>query len=280
MSLITPLIGFGLRQVIGDYADGPVQVATAIEQLLPRPLPHPAQCPEPRPPPRLAALGVALAGDGFLDRVKVFFASGDDKGVRQQVQLFLDGNAVSFDGAPADFRRDCLDELQRLRKSGRLSTPEGAHTAIARQAAAFQRHADPQGLVEEARRAVNGVADALTETLPEPGPAAAHAHAGGSAVAGGGLLLFLPPRGRDQRRTGPRPLLRRPTATVGVAGEGVRRGGPSVSVAWRTIRCPFRAIRADRGGRSRKRIPSRSRRMGRCWTYRPSCSGRAARPAS
>jgi hypothetical protein len=45
------------------------------------------------------------------------------------VQLFLDGNAVSFDGTPADFRRDCLDELQRLRKSGRLSTPEGAHAA-------------------------------------------------------------------------------------------------------------------------------------------------------
>jgi hypothetical protein len=73
--------------------------------------------------------------------VKVFFASGDDKGVRQQVQLFLDGNAVSFDGTPADFRRECLDELQRLRKSGRLSTSDGAHAAIARQAAGFTRHA-------------------------------------------------------------------------------------------------------------------------------------------
>jgi tetratricopeptide (TPR) repeat protein len=166
MSPITQLVGFGLRQVIGDYADGAVQVAAVIEQrfrdhsrTLPKALDHAHHR-------AWQALGVALAGDGLLDRVKVFFASGDDKGVREQVQLFLDGNAVSFDGTPADFRRDCLDELQRLRKSGRLSTSEGAHAAIARQAAGFQRHADPQGLVEEARRAVNGVADALAENYP------------------------------------------------------------------------------------------------------------------
>jgi hypothetical protein len=166
MSPITQLVGFGLRQVIGDYADGPVQIAAAVEQrfrdhsrILPKALDHAHHR-------AWQALGVALAGDGLLDRVKVFFASGDDKGVREQVQLFLDGNAVSFDGTPADFRRDCLDELQRLRKSGRLSTSDGAHTAVARQAAGFQRHADPQGLVEEARRAVHGVADALAENYP------------------------------------------------------------------------------------------------------------------
>jgi hypothetical protein len=32
MSLITQLVSFGLRQVIGDYADGAVQVALVIEQ--------------------------------------------------------------------------------------------------------------------------------------------------------------------------------------------------------------------------------------------------------
>ena len=51
------------------------------------------------------ALGVALAGDGLLDRVKVFFASGDDKGVREQVQLFLKGNAVSSTGRPRSSAR-------------------------------------------------------------------------------------------------------------------------------------------------------------------------------
>jgi hypothetical protein len=69
--------------------------------------------------------------------------------LRQVIGAYADG---AFDGAPADFHRDCLDELKRLRKSGRLSTPEGAHAAVARQAAGFTRHADPQGLVEETRR--------------------------------------------------------------------------------------------------------------------------------
>jgi serine/threonine protein kinase len=166
MSPITQLVGFGLRQVIGDHADGAVQIVAVIEQRLrdhSRTLPKALDHAHHR---AWQALGVALAGDGLLDRVKVLFASGDDKGVREQVQLFLDGNAVSFDGTPADFRRDCLDELKRLRKSGRLSTPEGAHAAVARQAAGFTRHTDPQGLVEEARRAVNGVADALAENYP------------------------------------------------------------------------------------------------------------------
>jgi hypothetical protein len=42
------------------------------------------------------ALGVVLAGDGFLDRVKVFFSGPDEKGIREQVRSFLQGNAVSL----------------------------------------------------------------------------------------------------------------------------------------------------------------------------------------
>ena len=42
----------------------------------------------------------------------------------------------------------------------------GSPAEIARQAAGFRRHADPQGLIEEARRAVAGVADALAEGYP------------------------------------------------------------------------------------------------------------------
>jgi hypothetical protein len=83
MSPVTQLIGFGLRQVIGDYADGAVQVVALIEQrfrdhsrTLPKALDHAHHR-------AWQALGVALAGDGLLDRVKVFFATGDDKGVRQ-----------------------------------------------------------------------------------------------------------------------------------------------------------------------------------------------------
>src|SRR5450755_2224902 len=163
MSLLTQLAGFALRQVIGDSGDNVVQVVEIVEQrfrdhsrTLPRALEHAHKR-------AWQALGVALAGDGLLDRVKVFFASGDDKGVREQVQLFLKSNAVSFEGTVAEFRQDCLDELKRLRKSGLLSTQGETSAEIARQAAGFRRHADPQGLIEESRRAVAGVADALAE---------------------------------------------------------------------------------------------------------------------
>ena len=166
MSLIAQLVGFGLRQVIGDYADSAVQIASAVEQRFrdhSRTLPNALEHAHHR---AWRALGVALAGDGLLDRVKVVFASGDDKGVREQGRLFLNGNAVSFEGTPADFRRDCLDDLRRLRKSGRLSTQQESHQEIVRQAASFKRHAAPQGLVEEARRAVDGIADSLADSYP------------------------------------------------------------------------------------------------------------------
>ena len=166
MSLVTQLVGFGLRQVIGDSADDVVQVVGMIEQRFrdhSRTLPKALEQAHHR---AWQALGVALAGDGFLDRVKVFFASGDDKGVREQVQLFLKSNALSFYGTPAEFRQACLNELKRLRKSGLLSMQGASSAEIARQAAGFRRHADPQGLIEESRRAVAGVADALADGYP------------------------------------------------------------------------------------------------------------------
>ncbi len=126
MSLLTQLIGFGLRQVIGDSADTVTQVVEVVEQRFrdhSRTLPKALENAHQR---AWQALGVALAGDGLLDRIKVFFASGDDKGVREQVQLFLKSNAVSFDGTPDAFRQACLDELKRLRKSGLLSTSGGS----------------------------------------------------------------------------------------------------------------------------------------------------------
>ena len=169
MSLVTQLVGFGLRQVIGDSAGDIAGFVAAVEQRFrdhSRTLPKALEQAHNR---AWQALGVALAGDGLLDRVRVLFASGDDKGVREQVQLFLKSNVVSFDGTPAAFRQACLDELRRLRKSGLLSTQAGSPADIARiaqQAAGFRRHTDPQGLIEESRRAVAGIADALAESCP------------------------------------------------------------------------------------------------------------------
>src|SRR4051812_16391649 len=104
VSLVTQLVGFGLRQVLGDYASTPIQVAELVERHFrdhSRTLPGALERAHDR---AWEALGVALAGDGFLDRVKILFASGDDKGIREQVRLFLRDNAFPFDGNPEAFR--------------------------------------------------------------------------------------------------------------------------------------------------------------------------------
>ena len=180
MSIASQLIGFGLRQVIGDSADAVVQVAEVVEQGIPaaakvikvveqhfrdhsRTLPNALGRAHDR---AWQSIAIALAGDGFLDRVRVFFSSGDNKGVREQVQLFLRDNAFTFEGTPDDFRQSCLDELKRLRKSGLLSVQGMSPTEIAQKAAIFSRHADQQGLVEDARKAVAGVANAIAEGYP------------------------------------------------------------------------------------------------------------------
>jgi tRNA A-37 threonylcarbamoyl transferase component Bud32 len=163
MSLASKLVAFALRQVFDVPADAVVE---AVEQhfrdhsqSLPRAL-------ERAHERAWQALGVALAGDGLLDRIKVFFASGDDKGVREQVRLFLQGNALPLDRTPADFRQACLEELQRLRKGGLLSTRGLDAAGLARDTAGFTRHGDPSGMVAAAHQAVGQVADDLLPDYP------------------------------------------------------------------------------------------------------------------
>jgi len=168
MSLLTHLVGFGLRQVIGDAGgDAGACIVGVVEQRF---RDHSQSLPKAldRAHHRAwQALGIALAGDGLFDRVVGFFASGDDKGIREQVHVFLKSNAVSFNGTPAEFRQECLAELQHLRKSGLLTTQGGSVAVIARQADGFKRHTNPHELIEEARVAVNGVADALAVDYPK-----------------------------------------------------------------------------------------------------------------
>ncbi|MFO0930731.1 MAG: bifunctional serine/threonine-protein kinase/formylglycine-generating enzyme family protein [Gemmataceae bacterium] len=158
MSLLTPLAAYGIRQVLGD---GIEHVAAAVVDLFrdhSQTLPRAMQRAHER---AWKALEVALAGDGLVDRVKVFFASGDDKGVREQVQAFLRGAGGAFDGTPEQARKVCLDELKRLRRTKVLDQPGLAGDEIARAAGGVQRYADATGLVDGATRAVGQVADAL-----------------------------------------------------------------------------------------------------------------------
>src|SRR4051812_35421600 len=113
MSLVKKLVCFGLRQAFGVSVDKVVESVeqrfTDHAQTLPRAL--------ARANDRAwQALAIALAGNGFLDQLKVFFASGDDQGVREQVGRFL-GNGLSFKGLPDDFRKTCLTELRNARQA-------------------------------------------------------------------------------------------------------------------------------------------------------------------
>src|SRR5207244_3314964 len=112
------------------------------------------------------SLSIALAGDGILDRARLFFASSDDRGVREQVAVFLQSSARGFAETPADFRRACLAELKQARKAGVLSTENIPLAEVAERAAGFNRPGDPQQLVGEAERAAAGVADALAPHYP------------------------------------------------------------------------------------------------------------------
>jgi tRNA A-37 threonylcarbamoyl transferase component Bud32 len=163
MSLICPLAAFAVRQVLGD---GVEDVASAVADHFrdhSQTLPSAIRRAHDR---AWQSLGVALAGDRMLDRVKLMFASGDDKGVRDQVEAFLKSNATSFASTPADSRAACLDELKRLRKSGQLTAADMPAAELARLAAGMRRHADAPGLVEAANTVVGQVADALGGDYP------------------------------------------------------------------------------------------------------------------
>jgi len=169
MSLAGKLIGFGFRQVIGNVADDAARIAEIVEhhfsdhsQKLPKALARANNR-------AWQALSIALAGDGFLDKIKLFFASGDDKGIREQVRLFLQEKSIGYEGTSADFRSKCLVELNIARKKGLLATEQLSAADFARQVAHFQRYADPQPMIAGAEQVVVQIADELAGEFPNLG---------------------------------------------------------------------------------------------------------------
>jgi len=175
MSLVGKLIGFGFRQVIGAVAGDEAgelaaKVTAPVIQLVEQHFTDHSQT----LPKALAkandrawqALSIALAGDGFLDTIKVFFASSDDKGIREQVRLFLQDKTIAFEGTSADFRKKCLNELNQARKTGLLTYQNLSPNEVARQTADFQRYADPKGMVDGAGQMIGQIADELASAYP------------------------------------------------------------------------------------------------------------------
>src|ERR1035438_689029 len=139
MSLVAKLIGFGFRQALGAGAGQTAElVVGAVEkhftdhsQTLPKALAKANNR-------AWQSLSIALAGDGFLDKIKVFFASGDDRGIREQVRIFLQASDFRSLGdfgslTPAEFRNKCLTELKQAKKAGLLTAQNLSPADVAQQ---------------------------------------------------------------------------------------------------------------------------------------------------
>ncbi len=113
----TTLVCFGIRQVIGVD----VQMAEEVRQnsvIQSRSSTVFVSSPGHRERYVKVASVVALAGNGLMDKVKItFLASGDEKAFREQVNRFMSGKGVAFEGSTEQFRAACLTELNQARKT-------------------------------------------------------------------------------------------------------------------------------------------------------------------
>ena len=175
MSVVGKLIGFGLRQAIGAVAgDGAGEAANSVIQLVEQHFTDHSQSLSEalaRANDRTwRALSIALARDTLLDQIKRFFlASGDDKGIREQVRLFLLDKNIGYEDMPVDFRKKCLAELSQAKKAGLLSYQNLSLNDVARQTANFHRYANLKDLVDGAEQVMGQIANDLGAEFPNLG---------------------------------------------------------------------------------------------------------------
>jgi formylglycine-generating enzyme required for sulfatase activity/serine/threonine protein kinase len=206
MELMSPLYAYGLSQVFGESAletvnnildaVNPAQrvlgsLAAAIRQrftdhsqTLPRAL---ARANEQA----WQAIAVALAGDGWVDAVRIFFtASGDQKGLRDEVRRLLENQPPPFGSTPQAFRKTCLAELTQARKEGLLSLAPNPRD-IADRSADFRRYEAPNELFAAAVRAVDQTADGLAERCPNLAQVLRQRPANGPPLLAGAFAWFF-----------------------------------------------------------------------------------------
>jgi hypothetical protein len=158
------LVSLGLRQVLRGGIENIVAGVNGLFQHHPRTLPQIIQ----RALDRFwQSLAVALAGDGLLDRVKLFFASGDAKVIREQVEPFRSATAACFAYTTPEFRAPCLAALKRLRQTGLLKSTDLEAAEVVRLVEVSRRCGDDREFIEEAQRTVARIADTLAAEFPQ-----------------------------------------------------------------------------------------------------------------
>ncbi len=174
MSRVNNLMWFGLRQAIGGlvgqealslsnsainfigklFADNSQTLPAALAKANDR---------------AWQSLSIALAGDGIFDSIKVFFSSGDDKGIREQVRVFLNGNTLAFGGSSVEFRKQCLLELNQAKAKGLLTPKNISANEMSKQAANFERYTDPSKMITAACHVMEQIAEDLSIEFPNLG---------------------------------------------------------------------------------------------------------------
>src|ERR1700722_11846013 len=92
------LVCFSIRQVLNEGAEN---VVLAVERYFTDHSQTLSKALATANDKSWKALGVALAGDGLVDKAKrLLFASGDEKAFREQVSRFLASKPIAFEGSP------------------------------------------------------------------------------------------------------------------------------------------------------------------------------------
>jgi hypothetical protein len=105
------------------------------------------------------ALELALGGESFWERCKLFAARAEDKAFGLQVRAFLDAAPLPELAGKAKFRQAALDELRAARKAGLLTGDAPEPQELARRAGAFARFSDPESILKQERQATRELAD-------------------------------------------------------------------------------------------------------------------------
>ena len=156
--LAEPLICVGLKAVLDVPIEGAVAWLKAHFTDHTQALPKAVAAANQR---AWQAVALALAGDTLYERIKGLFRDADIKAVRDQIRIFVANADTGLELFPANIRLQACDELNRLKRDGRLGV-EG----IALATLDLTRIASPAKIADDARRAISTIADDLLAESP------------------------------------------------------------------------------------------------------------------
>ncbi len=109
-------------------------------------------------------LELALAGDGWLTRLKNLLARGEDRAIAEQIRAFLEANALEeLKQHPAEVRQRCLEDLHKARSARELDAAEVDAQKLAEAANSWPKLTDPHERLRHDLQAVGGMANYLRQ---------------------------------------------------------------------------------------------------------------------